>query len=386
MHDLNTASALSRSGIFPRSSAPRLPVHGASHGVYARLLERRIPLPVSMTSQEALHLQRLYGNRFVQRYVDASARRDDSARVEQELARAERGGQPLDRSVRANMEGAFQYDFGGVRVHTDTDANSLSRAVDAVAFTTGQHVFFRQGAYNPTSASGQELLAHELTHVVQQTAAPAPAALTISDPADLAEREAESVARAVATQNDGMVRVAQAQRGAEVLRQDAGSAGAVTPDAGSAPKEDADIVALDLSPTAKAAAIELKKKHPEITFTSGRRDVHDQAHAIASNIVTSKNRKWIEQTYVSAAQLQKWVDDNPKAVTVDEITMGLEGLMTAMADADLGKISKHLSGDAFDVQPQSKDADAIKIDIKALTGLTKFLDQEGGLVRWHAQF
>jgi hypothetical protein len=149
---------------------------------------------------------------------------------------------------------------------------------------------------------------------------------------------------------------------------------------------DADIDALDLSPVAKKAAQQLKKAHPEIVFTSGRRDVAGQAHAMAANIVSSGDRKWIEKTYASAATLQKWVDDNPNAKTVDEISAGLKGVLDAMSDADRGKVSKHLSGDAFDVQPQTKDADKIKAEMAALPGATKFLSQEGGLERWHVQF
>jgi hypothetical protein len=55
-------------------------------------------------------------------------------------------------------------------------------------------------------------------------------------------------------------------------------------------------------------------------------------------------------------------------------------------DAELSTLSKHLSGDAFDVQPVDTDADAIKKTIRGLDGLDKFLEKEGGLVRWHAQF
>ena len=107
---------------------------------------------------------------------------------------------------------------------------------------------------------------------------------------------------------------------------------------------------------------------------------------MASNIVSSKDRKWIEKTYASAAKLQKWVDDNPKSETVEEIAKGLEKTMKDMSDSDLAKVSKHLTGEAFDVQPQEKDAEKIKKDIKALPGITKFLEKEGNLVRWHAQF
>jgi hypothetical protein len=157
------------------------------------------------------------------------------------------------------------------------------------------------------------------------------------------------------------------------------------PDAGVS-GESADIDALDLSPTAKAAAQELRKKHPGVVFTSGRRNVHDQAHAMASNIVSSNDRKWIGKTYAAAKKLQDWVDANPDKKTVDELTTGLEATLTGMSDAERGGVSKHLSGEAFDVQPVTKDAGAIKADIKALPGLTKFLESEGGLVRWHAQF
>jgi hypothetical protein len=66
------------------------------------------------------------------------------------------------------MEREFGADFGGVRVHTGAQADILARSIQAKAFTTGQDVFFRQGAYEPGLRGGQELIAHELTHVVQQ--------------------------------------------------------------------------------------------------------------------------------------------------------------------------------------------------------------------------
>ena len=66
--------------------------------------------------------------------------------------------------------------------------------------------------------------------------------------------------------------------------------------------------------------------------------------------------------------------------------LGLKGTFLQLTDAQLAQLSKHLSGEAFDVQPVEKDADAIKASIKGLKGIGKFLDMEGGLVRWHAQF
>jgi hypothetical protein len=69
------------------------------------------------------------------------------------------------------MEGAFGADFSGVRVHTDAQSDSLNKSIQAKAFTTGSDIFFSKGAYDPGSQDGQQLLGHELTHVVQQGAA-----------------------------------------------------------------------------------------------------------------------------------------------------------------------------------------------------------------------
>jgi Domain of unknown function (DUF4157) len=91
-----------------------------------------------------------------------------SSEVESSIQQARGSGQPLAESIRTPMEQAFGADFSGVRVHTDERSDRLNREVQARAFTTGQDVFFRKGEYRPGSRSGQELLAHELTHVVQQ--------------------------------------------------------------------------------------------------------------------------------------------------------------------------------------------------------------------------
>ena len=153
------------------------------------------------------------------------------------------------------------------------------------------------------------------------------------------------------------------------------------------PESDPTIEALDLNETARLAAYQLKAKHAGIVFTSGRRDKADQARAMASNVV--KNRQWIAQTYkatpVSAA-CQKWVDENPSSKSLTQIEVGLESVLSQFNDPELRRLSKHLSGDAFDVQPVTENADQIKADIRSLAGIEKFLDKEGGLVRWHAQF
>ncbi|OYE02940.1 hypothetical protein CDG79_21330 [Nostoc sp. 'Peltigera membranacea cyanobiont' 232] len=88
--------------------------------------------------------------------------------METSINRARGGGQPMANNIRQPMEQAFGADFSRVKVHTDAQSDRLNQSIQARAFTTGQNVFFRQGEYNPESREGQELLAHELTHVVQQ--------------------------------------------------------------------------------------------------------------------------------------------------------------------------------------------------------------------------
>ncbi|NOY64216.1 MAG: DUF4157 domain-containing protein, partial [Nitrospirae bacterium] len=78
------------------------------------------------------------------------------------------GGQPLSSSTRAFFEPRFGVDFSHVRVHTDSTAARLSRQLNAEAFTYGRDIFFNSGRYNPSTTTGKRLLAHELTHVVQQ--------------------------------------------------------------------------------------------------------------------------------------------------------------------------------------------------------------------------
>ncbi len=91
-----------------------------------------------------------------------------SSDLETSIQQARGGGHPLAESIKSPMEQAFGADFSGVKVHTDGQSDQLNRSIQARAFTTGQDVFFRQGEYNPGSRGGQELIAHELTHVVQQ--------------------------------------------------------------------------------------------------------------------------------------------------------------------------------------------------------------------------
>lgn len=108
-------------------------------------------------------------------------------------------GQPLDAETRHFMQSRFAYDFSGVRVHTNVHADQAARSLNALAFTVGQDVFFGAGHYRPQSQAGKRLLAHELAHVVQQRGIGVDprATLTVNDPGDSFEREAEATAESV---------------------------------------------------------------------------------------------------------------------------------------------------------------------------------------------
>ncbi|HEX7318188.1 MAG TPA: DUF4157 domain-containing protein [Pyrinomonadaceae bacterium] len=112
-------------------------------------------------------------------------------------------GRPLDVETRAFMEPRFGHDFGRVRVHTDGRAAESARAVGAHAYTVGRDVVFGAGQYRPGTAEGRKLLAHELTHVVQQgSESEGPrlsSALEVSRPSDPLEVEAEETAARVAS-------------------------------------------------------------------------------------------------------------------------------------------------------------------------------------------
>ena len=88
--------------------------------------------------------------------------------LETSIQQSRGGGQPLADDIKQPMEQAFGADFTNVNIHTDDNSDKLNKSIQARAFTTGQDIFFRQGEYSPGSNTGKELLAHELTHVVQQ--------------------------------------------------------------------------------------------------------------------------------------------------------------------------------------------------------------------------
>lgn len=84
------------------------------------------------------------------------------------LSASRGGGQPMAPQTNASMSQAFGRDFGQVRIHTGSEAVQMNQGLNAKAFTHGPEIYFNRGQYNPESTAGKRLLAHELTHVVQQ--------------------------------------------------------------------------------------------------------------------------------------------------------------------------------------------------------------------------
>jgi Domain of unknown function (DUF4157) len=157
--------------------------------------------PLSPTRSSALdaatlmHLQRTAGNAGV---VQMLAAEDEQASPVHDVI-GSGGGQPLDDGTRTSMESAFGQSFEGVRVHTDDQASKSAESVGANAYTVGSDVVFKSGQYDPGSSAGQRTIAHELSHVVQQSRGPvdgsdAPGGIRVSDPSDRFERAADATA------------------------------------------------------------------------------------------------------------------------------------------------------------------------------------------------
>jgi len=136
--------------------------------------------PETAARHDLLALQQSLGNaalgRLVQQEGIATARRQASeepmtsapAAIEAEIAARSGQGQPLAARLQQRMEGELDADLEDVRVHTGPEAESLSAALGAAAFTRGQDLFFGHRMYDPESPTGEAVLAHELTHAAAQ--------------------------------------------------------------------------------------------------------------------------------------------------------------------------------------------------------------------------
>jgi hypothetical protein len=148
---------------------------------------------------------------------ETSALRRSHQRVPESVGGVLRsGGAPLDESVRRTLEPRFGHDFSSVRVHSGGDAARSAADVHARAWTVGNHIAFMPGAYSPRTRDGLHLLAHELTHVVQQSGIPAASGLSVGAEDHPSEREADAVASAMQRGDDASINV---QSGAALRRR-----------------------------------------------------------------------------------------------------------------------------------------------------------------------
>jgi hypothetical protein len=123
--------------------------------------EEKEPLQMAKEEEEPL-----------QKKAETASNSTASTQLSSRIKEASGKGTHLPDQTRTEMEGAIGADFSGVNIHTDTDAVQMNRELGAQAFTHGQDVYFNSGKYNPEDSSGKHLLAHELTHVVQQGKSP----------------------------------------------------------------------------------------------------------------------------------------------------------------------------------------------------------------------
>jgi hypothetical protein len=179
-HDFESAAAaVARRGVVHRRPAEA----GAS--VQALVAGER----TAYTPAGILHLQRLAGNSGVNELLE----QDRPSPVREVVGSS--GGSPLESNARSFLEGRLSADFSDVRIHTGPKADESARSISAQAYTVGSDVVFRSGAYQPDTPAGRHMLAHELTHVIQQRSGPvdgtpAPGGISISHPSDSFEQAA----------------------------------------------------------------------------------------------------------------------------------------------------------------------------------------------------
>jgi len=218
--------------------------------------------------------------------------RDLEARVEAQRG----GGQPVGEAARVSLEPHLGLDLSDVRVHADAESDELSRQLNAKAFTTAKDVFFRSGDYQPGIPEGQKLLAHELTHVAQQSEGPpAPAARDTAPPTSArAVGEAPAAATggkgtSVARQDESDMRIA---RQPEEVKAEAGPA--TPPPAMPAPpvRQEKDVARLAAVRAMWKTAIEdqLKEGSTILNTKGAGKDEAMQAHGkigVACTVLTS---------------------------------------------------------------------------------------------------
>lgn len=155
-----------------RVSSPSDPAELEAHAAGKAIANMALPgahaaarASAAPVSAHAIHRDALPGAALEK---DGSGERRAGVGLSKQIEASKSGGAPLPPAVRNFMAPRFGADFSGVRIHTSAQAGQLSTALNARAFTVGQHIFFGQGQFAPDTQAGRELIAHELTHIIQQ--------------------------------------------------------------------------------------------------------------------------------------------------------------------------------------------------------------------------
>jgi Domain of unknown function (DUF4157) len=128
------------------------------------------PKTLSAPQPQRVSRKHMLGMRALMRQKAEGNQTPAPKHLENRLQQAQGSGKPLEANTRTEMEGAFGADFSGVQVHTGQESAALNQSLGARAFTHGNDIFFNSGEYQPQSQTGKHLLAHELTHTMQQGA------------------------------------------------------------------------------------------------------------------------------------------------------------------------------------------------------------------------
>jgi hypothetical protein len=150
-----------------------------------------------------------------------------ASHIEQQIEESRGVGESLESGTARRLAPHAYFDFSKIKIHADSDADALSRGMNALAFTTGSDIFFRQGMYQPGTAFGSHLIAHELTHVAQQAPMRDEGPLTVGPTNDHLEAAAEATAAHVVSGRgaQGFGQPATAHPVASIQRYQAGERG-----------------------------------------------------------------------------------------------------------------------------------------------------------------
>lgn len=154
------------------------------------------------------------------------------------------------------------------------------------------------------------------------------------------------------------------------------------------------IAQMKLSPNARKGAEWVKARHPQVVFTSGRRDVRDQARVMAKN-VTKYGRGWLLATYKPTAILKTlngWIEQHPAVAEAKVMADGFYECLLACHSGELSTLSRHLTGDAWDAQWPASDEEGerictdIEMNMPSDFQMMKVIKREGALRVIHVQF